>query len=103
MFDSRRKYRRIKDVYNKVGSRVTTIARTEASHAINLATWTEYKESGVVPFKKWITAKDERVRRSHSGNQSQGAIPINSAFQNGEVYPSQASVNCRCRLIPITK
>ena len=94
--------RRIKDVYNTVGSRVNMIARTEASHAINLATWMEYKESGLVPFKRWVTAKDERVRENHAANAAQGAIPIDKAFQNGEVYPSQASVNCRCRLVPIT-
>jgi len=94
--------RRIKDVYNKVGSRVTTIARTEASHSINLATWTEYKESGLVPMKKWITSQDERVRENHVANAAQGEIPIDKSFQNGEMYPSQSSVNCRCRLTPIT-
>lgn len=92
--------RRIKDIYNKVGSRVTMIARTESSAAINYAMWYEYKESGVVPRKAWITSKDDKVRPTCKSNAAQGVIPINQNFSSGQMYPD--GVNCRCRTIPIT-
>lgn len=93
--------KRIKQVYNKVNSRATIIARTEVTAAMNAAQMNTYAENGI-RFKKWLTAKDERVRDEHRGNGSQPSVPINSAFSNGEVYPGQASVNCRCTLLYAT-
>jgi len=90
--------KRIKSTYNKVNSRATIIARTEVTSALNLSQMTIYEEEGV-RYKKWLTAKDERVRDSHRSNSRQGPIPITASFGNGEKYPGQASVNCRCTLI----
>jgi 8-oxo-dGTP pyrophosphatase MutT (NUDIX family) len=54
--------------------------------------------------KRWVTRDDELVRESHVLCGEQGAIPINSSFQNGLKHPGDINgppeevINCRCWL-----
>jgi len=89
---------RIKQTYNKVNTRATLIARTEVTAAVNSGQMSVYASQGI-KFKRWLTARDERVREAHLSNSRQDAIPIGAAFGNGEQFPGQSSVNCRCTLI----
>jgi len=93
--------KRIKGLYAETNkSRSLTIARTETSSLISEATQKEYEDNGVEE-KQWITAGDSLVRQEHQDNEAQRAIPIGNAFSNGENYPGENSVNCRCSLIPV--
>ena len=77
--------------------RTETIVRTEKHRATSYGTHKSALFSGFTK-KSWHTAGDKRVRDPHRSNASQGEIPIDDAFQNGEEYPSQNTINCRCRL-----
>ena len=52
---------------------------------------------------------DERLRDSHYLCEAQGAIPVDQPFQNGLRYPGDPDgdasevVNCRCRLVGVTR
>lgn len=76
------------------------IARTETGYAQSLATQEAYEQSSVVAGKEWITAGDEKVRDEHLDNEAQGVIPKNATFSNGEMYPAQHTINCRCVIAP---
>ena len=64
------------------------------------ATLMEYQENGV-PKVEWLTAGDADVREEHALNAAQGPIPVGTAFANGEHYPGESSVHCRCALAPV--
>lgn len=76
------------------------IARTETGFAQSLATQEAYKQSSIVTGKEWVTAGDANVRDEHVANEAQGVVGKNEAFSNGEEYPADGSINCRCVLIP---
>lgn len=54
--------------------------------------------------KRWVSVGDDRVRHSHVQCDAQGAIPAESPFANGLMYPGDPNgpasevVNCRCHL-----
>lgn len=83
-------------------SRATTIARTETVGALNEGQWVAATENGVMRSKRWLSQQDGRVRESHLTAESDGWVPIDSAFSNGLQYPHEAGapadevVNCRC-------
>jgi HK97 family phage portal protein len=81
-------------------SRARTIARTETGRLVSEATNEAYKQSAVVTGKIWLSAGDNNVRPEHQDNEAQGAIANDAAFQNGEMYPGQLTINCRCALAP---
>jgi HK97 family phage portal protein len=99
----------IRELYNELGdARSMTIARTESAGAINAGQLDAYRKSGVKK-KRWLTARDEKVRPSHAAAAAQGAIPMEQAFVNGLVAPHQAGapadevINCRCTLVPVVE
>jgi hypothetical protein len=47
--------------------------------------------------KRWVTVGDDRVCPLCHGNEAQGGIPIEQAFQSGHQYPT-AHPRCRCVL-----
>lgn len=81
-------------------SRARTIARTETGRLVSEATQEAYKQSDVVTGKEWLTAGDSEVRDEHQMNEADGVIAVEAAFSNGEHYPGEASINCRCALAP---
>ena len=91
---------RIKKVYKFADKRAMTIARTESSSLMSETSLSVYRTGGV-QYKEWLTAGDGEVRPDHAGNQAQGPIQLNRPFQNGEMYPGENSINCRCSISPV--
>jgi len=89
----------IKDVYKDLnGYRSLRIARTETGSLMSETSQKEYIMNGV-QYKSWVTA-GSGVRPEHVSNAAQGKIPITDAFSNGERFPGDNSVNCRCSILP---
>jgi HK97 family phage portal protein len=92
--------RSLREVFDDMTvGRGKTIARTETNYAMSLATDDAYKQSTVVTGKEWITSGDARVRDEHAMNAGV-IVDKNGVFPNGEAYPAEHSVNCRCVLAP---
>jgi len=92
----------IKKFYNFADSRIKTIARTESCNMMSNSTMQTYKDNNVKK-SAWLSARDGRVRPEHVMNDQQGAIPVGMPFSNGERYPAERSINCRCTLIPVVE
>lgn len=86
-------------------ARAKTIARTETGRLMSQATNEAYNQSEFVTGKEWLTAKDNRVRdiegtvNDHVHNEGVVVNP-NGTFPNGEQFPAQLTINCRCALAP---
>jgi len=94
--------KRINQVYKFGESRAKTIARTETASMMSQTTLSTYQQEGV-PKKDWISSRDAKTRVEHLDNDNQGAIPVGKAFSNGEQYPGENSINCRCALAPVVE
>lgn len=80
-------------------ARARTIARTETGRLVSQATDEAYRQSAVVTGKEWLTAGDEKVRPEHRLNDGV-IVATGAAFPNGEHYPGELTINCRCALAP---
>ncbi len=80
-------------------ARAKTIARTETGRIVSQATNEAYRQSAVVTGKEWLTAGDDRVRDEHVLNAGV-IVDTGGAFPDGEHYPGESSINCRCALAP---
>lgn len=76
--------------------RLRMIKRTEINRAKNYGSLM-YAIDCDFETKRWNTAGDRRVRPSHRANAGI-TIPIKDTFPNGENYPGEISINCRCNL-----
>lgn len=91
-------------------SRARTIARTETGRLISQATDEAYRQSEVVTGKEWLTARDNKVRPLQNPNnagtvndhvQNEGKIVApGGTFPNGERFPGELTINCRCAIAP---
>lgn len=87
-------------------SHAKTIARTETGSVTSYVQWNAMKDAGFTA-KRWLTARDEKVRKTHIEAEANGVIPFDNEFGNGLKYPLQTGapasecVNCRCVLIPV--
>jgi hypothetical protein len=54
-------------------------------------------QSGVVVGKSWLTAGDDRVDEDCMAAETDGVIPLNASFSNGDSAPPDHP-NCRCVL-----
>lgn len=117
---------RINDVLGYASTRrANNIARTESARAQTYADIAAWKQSGVVAYKRWYTAQDERVcpycasmdgqvekvginffnkgesldvdYTTNSGKQTTGTIK----FDYDSVKGAPLHASCRCVLIPI--
>lgn len=90
--------------------RSQTIARTESTRIMNLASevWADAQQK--VLKKKWIVTLDGKERASHNAMASYPSIPINELFSVGGSLmscpgdasaPANEVVNCRCGLMYI--
>jgi len=83
-------------------NRALRIAQTEMNSAANFGSMQAAITKGMT-HKVWITAGDGRVRDQHK-DVEKTPIPIEQAFNNGLMYPSQPGgraaevINCRCQL-----
>lgn len=88
--------------------RANVIVRTESVRAMNVGTLLGADKSTIVLDKQWITAKDERVRRSHARLQGE-IIDIEGVFDNGCAFPgdpngsAKETINCRCTIALVPK
>lgn len=89
----------IKDSPAFSDERAMMIARTELIAANNAGNMEAYRDSGVAPFKEWVTAQDDLVSEGCQENEDAGPIPIDEAFPSGDDYPP-AHPNCRCAVVP---
>ncbi len=80
-------------------ARAKTIARTETGRIVSQATNDAYNQSEVVTGKEWLTAGDDRVRDEHVINNGV-VVATGDTFPDGEAYPGELSINCRCALAP---
>jgi SPP1 gp7 family putative phage head morphogenesis protein len=88
----------LRDYFKDMGvKRSMTIARTETGYALSKATNDAYNQSSVVTGKEWISVGDDDVRKEHKENDGK-IVAKNGAFPNGEHYPGEHSINCRCVL-----
>jgi predicted ABC-type ATPase len=75
-----------------LGSRCGTIATTELARAIGCGAMDRYRQDGV-DRKDWLCAPDERVCKVCRGNEADGAIPLDQAFNSGATS-GNAHPNC---------
>lgn len=86
-------------------ARAKTIARTETSRVISKATNDAYSQSNLVTGKQWLTSRDGKVRdtantvNDHTINDGK-IVNTNERFPNGEMYPGELTINCRCAIAP---
>lgn len=81
-------------------TRAKTIAQTEGTVISNIGLQKSFDQSEVVSGKLWLSAKDSKVRPEHQDNDGK-QVSKDQAFPNGERYPGEKSVNCRCAIAPI--
>lgn len=80
-------------------ARAKTIARTETGRVVSQATQEAYSQSSLVTGKEWMTAGDDKVRDEHRMNDGV-IVATNATFPNGESYPGEFTINCRCAIAP---
>ena len=86
-------------------ARAKTIARTETSRLISKATNEAYTQSNLVTGKQWLTSRDSKVRANmgtvndHTVNDGV-IVNTDERFPNGEMYPGELTINCRCAIAP---
>lgn len=71
------------------------VARTETSHAAGFGQREAAKQSGVVKTHTWVTSRDDRVRDEHAAVDGE-TVAFDKPYSTGEMYPGEASINCRC-------
>jgi len=83
------------------------IARTEMHAATNHGAIEEYRQSGVVAQKMWLTTIDGRERDAHREAHRQ-MVPLDGKFEVGGEFldgPGDGSpgtsINCRCNTAPV--
>ncbi|QGJ92686.1 MuF-like minor capsid protein [Microbacterium phage Megan] len=81
-------------------------ARTAVTGLDGIVSGATMRNEGV-PFKQWVTRRDERVRHEHSAADGQ-RVPVDEPFMIGgypamhpgdRSLPARLSVNCRCVMI----
>ena len=95
--------------------RSETIARTEVMRSSNFARWQGLSQPGVFEGKRWLTARDPRVRfqGSKKGHRELHGkiVKMGEHFRIGTakaMYPGNFGVaaldiNCRCTIVPVVE
>lgn len=95
-------------------SRSMTIARTEATRALNRSAVEAYRqasqETGLTIQKEWLSVQDGNTRPSHSdldgvqvGIDDEFTIDGASTLSPGSFGDPAEDANCRCTVIPVVK
>lgn len=82
--------------------RAERIARTESCFMTSLGTDMAYQENELVEAKEWISSGDGKVREEHVENDG-WVVNKYEAFPNGEQFPGEQTINCRCAIAPIVR
>jgi hypothetical protein len=93
--------------------RSRTIARTESTKAVNMATDQAYQTAatnGINIRKEWLSSRDDKVRDTHAELDGQ-TVGVNEDFivkSTGATAPSPAAfgeaaedINCRCTIVAV--
>lgn len=87
-------------------ARARVISRTEVVGAANFGGMTAARQSKLKMNKRWVNARDKRVREKHK-DKSQGGVggevvPLEQPFSNGLMHPGDPNgsaeevIQCRC-------
>lgn len=108
---ARRLAKRVKETMRleKTAGRATAIARTEVHNAASIARLEAFKQTGLVPQKRWHATIDGRVRDQHRKLHGK-VVGIDESFKIGAAKATapggfgvaKHDINCRCTIIPIT-
>lgn len=95
-----------RNIYNEYENmtrvRAKRIAQTEGTNMGNLGLQQAFKNEPLVTGKEWISSRDGRVRDEHVRNDGV-VVDKDVSFPNGERYPADNSVNCRCVIAPVIR
>lgn len=114
--------KRVAEVFDIAkGYRTTRIVRTEVIRASNYGAEAGYIQSGVVQYKEWLTAKDERLC-PYCSSMNGFRMFLGENFVNngdlledgpasgrgmtvtyGDIKTPPLHPNCRCTLVPVVK
>lgn len=97
---------KIRELYNKIGKRVSTVARTESSAVINMGRVLQMQRQGV-RYHKWISSRNEKSRETHRGLEGK-VVKLGESFLKDQLlrWPCDMSgqpemiINCLCFTIP---
>lgn len=78
------------------GYRARRIIRTER-HRMTWGSSLEFAKGAGSQTKEWVTVGDGRVRPAHQKLNGE-VVSIEEAFSDGEQYPGEHDINCRCHL-----
>jgi SPP1 gp7 family putative phage head morphogenesis protein len=78
--------------------RALMVAGTELNRATTQASVAEYKKADQ-DGKVWSSAKDDRVCPHCKRNVEQGTIPIDQAYDTGDIF-TPGHPECRCAILP---
>lgn len=92
--------------------RANRIARTEATRVVNQATSASYQTlsaNGIQVKKQWLTARDEKVRKTHAeldgvivgANEEFVTSDLDTASSPATFSKASNNINCRCTIVPI--
>ena len=94
--------RRLRALYDQYSvSRAMTIAWTEVHSASGYGMHEAARESGVIETKTWLSAGDDRVRKSHVAMDGE-TVKLDEIYSNGLQFPGDPDgpgeeiVMCRC-------
>jgi len=86
----------LSSIVDNSGFRARRIIRTER-HRMTWGSSLEFAKGAGSQTKKWVTVGDVRVRPAHQ-NLNGEIVGIEEAFSDGEQYPGERDINCRCHL-----
>lgn len=114
--------KRVEDVFKQASrSRAETIARTETIRVNNIGHVAGYKQSGVVQFKEWLVALDERtcefclqMEKEYrvksldedflkEGDELKGVNGGTLTIDYSNIGEPPLHPNCRCTVLPVVK
>ncbi len=87
----------LSSIVDNSGFRARTIVRTER-HRVTWGSSLEFAKGAGSQTKQWVTVGDSRVRPAHQMLNGE-IVEIEESFSDGEQYPGERDVNCRCHLI----
>lgn len=82
--------------YGLSDTRASMIARTEYNKANGEGALAGYRINGI-KYKRWMSSHDSQVSDECQANEEQGPIPVDEAFQSGDMT-DPAHPNCRCNI-----
>lgn len=93
---------KIRELYNKIGKRVITIARTETSAVINAGRVLQMQKQGVT-YHRWVSSRNEKSRQSHKDLDGK-VVKLGDSFLREytlrwpcDMYaPAEEIINCLC-------